>query len=72
MMTTRTEEAAPMEETRLLTPDEAAEQLRVPRSWMYAAAKDGRFPCVRTGRYVRFRQADVDRWIANGGRLEDQ
>lgn len=52
---------------RLLTIQEAAEQLRVPDSWLYAATKRGAFPCVRNGRYVRIRESDVRDWIAAGG-----
>lgn len=48
---------------RLLEASEVAEQLAVPMSWVYAAARTGRFPCVRMGRYVRFRQADVDELV---------
>jgi excisionase family DNA binding protein len=52
----------------LLTIPEAAEWMRVPESWLYAATKQGRFPCVRFGKYVRIRNADVDAWIDAGGR----
>lgn len=51
----------------LLTIPEAAALLRVPDSWLYAATKRGRFPCVRNGRYVRIRDTDVREWIATGG-----
>src|SRR4051812_35142850 len=37
----------------LLTAEEVAEALRVPRSWVYAEARAGRLPHVRLGRYVR-------------------
>jgi excisionase family DNA binding protein len=53
--------------TTLLLPEEAASLLQVPVSWLYAAAREGRFPCVRVGRYVRFRRADVENYIAEGG-----
>lgn len=70
-MTTHVQEEGAMETTEdevLLYADEAAARLKVPPTWLYAAARDGRFPCVRMGRHVRFRQADVDEWIATGGR----
>jgi len=68
MMTENTEllESASTEPT-LLTIPEAAALLRVPNSWLYAATKSGRFPCVRNGRYVRIRDTDVREWIASGG-----
>ena len=52
----------------LLTIPEAAAWMRVPESWLYAATKQGRFPCVRFGKYVRIRDSDVDAWIEAGGR----
>ena len=50
----------------LLTPTELAQQLRVSRSWVYEAAKEGRIPCVRLGGPdgpVRFMRSDVDAWL---------
>jgi excisionase family DNA binding protein len=32
----------------------------VPVSWIEQAARDGRVPCVRVGKYVRFRRKDVE------------
>jgi excisionase family DNA binding protein len=57
---------------QLLLPAEAADQLRVPESWLYLAAREGRFPHVRVGRYVRFRQEDVTEWIRTGGGADDE
>lgn len=48
----------------LLTADEVAERLKVPRSWVYRAARSGALPSVRCGRYRRFDEADVEAWIA--------
>jgi excisionase family DNA binding protein len=55
----------------LLTIPEAAARMRVPNSWVYAATKRGRFPCVRFGKYVRIRDTDVEAWIEAGGRGAD-
>jgi excisionase family DNA binding protein len=49
---------------RLLTAEEVAELLSVPRTWVYRAARDGALPSVRCGRYRRFDVSDVDRWIS--------
>jgi excisionase family DNA binding protein len=49
--------------TRLLTADEVAERLQLPRSWVYAAARRGDLPSVQAGRYRRFDWADVEIWI---------
>ena len=48
----------------LLTADEVAERLKVPRSWVYRAAREGGLPSVRCGRYRRFDDSDVESWIA--------
>ena len=49
-----------------------AEILNVPKTWVYAAARRGEIPSVVLGRYVRFDEADIARWVAaqkpNGGR----
>jgi len=52
-------------ERRLLTAGEVAGILRVPRSFVYALARRGELPTVRIGeRYVRFRAAALETWIA--------
>jgi len=51
---------------RLLKPTEIARRLAVSRSWVYAAATDGRLPSVRLGDDdgpLRFIAADVESWI---------
>jgi excisionase family DNA binding protein len=53
-------------DTSLLTPSEVALRLGVSRSWIYAAAKQGRIPCVRLGGDegpVRFLEAELDAWL---------
>ena len=44
---------------RLLDPEELAERLKVPVSWVYEQSRRGRIPTVRIGRYVRFKLNDV-------------
>jgi excisionase family DNA binding protein len=68
-------------DTSLLTPSEVALRLGVSRSWIYAAAKQGRIPCVRLGGDdgpVRFLEAELVAWLrrarperAPGGRSFD-
>jgi excisionase family DNA binding protein len=53
-------------DTSLLTPSEVALRLGVSRSWLYAAAKQGRIPCVRLGGDdgpVRFLEAELAAWL---------
>lgn len=47
----------------LLTVKELADVLSVPESWVYARTATGEIPCLRVGRYVRFRLAEVLRWL---------
>lgn len=49
--------------SRLLTADEVARLLQVPKTWVYRAAREGDLPSVCCGRYRRFFEPDVDRWI---------
>ncbi|MBA2383682.1 MAG: helix-turn-helix domain-containing protein [Actinobacteria bacterium] len=37
--------------------------LGVPPRWVAAGAREGRIPCVRLGRYVRFDRGDVLAWL---------
>ena len=50
----------------LLKPVDVARRLGVSRSWLYAAAADGRIPCVRLGAPdgpIRFLTADLESWL---------
>ncbi|MGA9667759.1 MAG: helix-turn-helix domain-containing protein [Terracidiphilus sp.] len=49
----------------LLTADEVAVILRVPRSWIYSHLD--LLPTVRLGRYVRFRRREIDRLAGEQG-----
>ena len=54
-------------ELQLLKPQEVARRLGVSRSWLYAAAGDGRIPSIRLGGAdgpLRFVPEDLERWIA--------
>lgn len=51
----------------LLTADELAARWQLPKSWVYAASRDGRIPAVRLGRYYRYRLDAVERFERAGG-----
>ncbi len=38
----------------LLTPEEVADRLKVPLSWVYEQSRQGNIPTHRLGRYIRF------------------
>jgi excisionase family DNA binding protein len=52
--------------TSLMDAKRAAELLSVPPSWLLSQARKGVVPHVRLGRYVRFRESDVEDLIAAG------
>lgn len=50
----------------LLKPAEVAARLRVSRTWLYDAAKEGRIPSIRIGGEegpLRFVPEDIERWV---------
>lgn len=50
----------------MLRPSQVAAALGVSKTWVYAAATDGRLPCVRLGGArgpLRFFADDIDRWL---------
>ncbi len=56
----------------LLTPIELAKQLKVQLSWVYNQTRpgyEGNIPCVRVGKYLRFRLADVIAWLDKGDEI---
>lgn len=53
-----------------LTPNEMAEILRTPLSWIYSQTrKKGKdtIPMIRVGKYMRFKKEEVLGWIQKGG-----
>jgi excisionase family DNA binding protein len=50
----------------LLTIDELAEWLKVPKSWVYARTRlsgPGTLPRLKVGKYLRFSLNDVMKWL---------
>ena len=50
----------------LLTADDVARLLGIPRSSVYEYARRAQdaLPAVRVGRHVRFHRSDIERWLA--------
>jgi excisionase family DNA binding protein len=48
----------------LLSADQAAKLLDVPKTWISEAARRGELPSVRLGHYVRFRIEDLQAFVA--------
>lgn len=66
MSETSTVQPTPDDRPKLLTAEEAAAILTVPKSWVYRAAREGELPVVRLGRYRRFRRSDIERIVQGG------
>ena len=47
----------------VLTIDELAEYLRIPKSTLYKLAQEGKIPAQKVGRHWRFRKEAIDRWL---------
>lgn len=43
----------------LLSPEELAERLKIPISWVYEQSRLGRIPTYRVGKYIRFKLNEV-------------
>ena len=43
----------------LLTPEDLADRLKVPLSWVYEQSRQGKIPTHRLGRYIRFDLQEV-------------
>lgn len=60
--------------SNIITPDELAERLKVPATWVYEktrrrAGNKNRLPAMRIGRYLRFSWADVSAWLESTKQL---
>jgi len=51
---------------KVLTLNEVAEYLRIPRSTTYKLAQEGKIPGVKVGRHWRFHREAVDGWLRRG------
>jgi len=49
----------------VLTLNEVAEYLRIPRSTAYKLAQEGKIPGQKVGRHWRFHRTVVERWLGN-------
>lgn len=47
----------------VLTIDELAEYLKIPKSTLYKLVQDGKIPGQKIGRHWRFSKEVIDRWL---------
>jgi excisionase family DNA binding protein len=51
------------EQPPVMTVDEVAAYLRIPRGSVYRLAQRGGIPCQKVGRHWRFHRASLDLWL---------
>ena len=49
----------------VMTVEEDAEYLRIPKSSVYKLAQEARIPCQKVGRHWRFHRGALDGWLSN-------
>ncbi len=49
--------------SEILTIDELAAYLKVPKSTLYMLAREGKVPSTKVGRHWRFQKRAIDRWL---------
>jgi len=54
----------------VMTVEDVAEYLSIPRSFVYQHSRQGRIPCHKVGRHWRFRREAMERWLDPGERTE--
>ena len=52
------------EQPPVMTVDEVAAYLRIPRGTVYKLAQRGKIPGQKVGRHWRFRREAIDRWLS--------
>lgn len=49
----------------VMTVDEVASYLRIPKSSLYKLAQEGKIPSQKVGRHWRFHREAIDSWLSN-------
>jgi len=47
----------------IMTIEEVAKYLKIPKSTGYILAQEGKIPCQKVGRHWRFRKERIDSWL---------
>lgn len=63
---------SPNGSARLLTADELADRWQVGKAHIYRLTREGLLPCVRIGRYYRYRVASIEAFESAGGVAADE
>jgi len=54
------------ESDSIMTIEEVAAYLKIPKSTVYTLAQEGKMPCQKVGRQWRFHKEAIDNWIREG------
>lgn len=57
---------------KVMTVEELAEYLRIPKSSVYKLAQEDRIPCQKVGRHWRFHLGAIERWLARDGDFDSK
>ena len=49
----------------VLTIKELSTYLKIPKSTLYKLVREGKVPCQKIGRHLRFSKAVIDRWLGD-------
>ena len=52
-------------ENKIMTIDEIASYLRIPRSSVYKLAQEGKIPAQKVGKHWRFHRDTIELWMSN-------
>ena len=52
-------------EAPVMTVEEVATYLRIPKSSIYKLAQEGKIPCQKVGKHWRFHHHAIDVWLSN-------
>ena len=55
----------------IMTIEEVAAYLKIPKSTVYILAQGGKVPCQKVGRQWRFHKQAIDQWVKNTGMNSD-
>ena len=47
----------------IMTVEEVAKYLKIPKSTVYILAQEEKIPCQKVGRHWRFRKQTIDQWL---------
>ena len=55
----------------IMTIEEVAAYLKIPKSTVYILAQEGKIPCQKVGRQWRFHKEAIDQWVKNTSMTSD-